>query len=49
MNFEIKFWLDNPVSRKKVSSELRCRIWQKFRELDIEIPYPQRDLHLRTD
>ncbi|MBD2653520.1 mechanosensitive ion channel [Synechocystis sp. FACHB-383] len=49
MNFEIKFWLDNPVSRKKVSSELRCRIWQKFKELDIEIPYPQRDLHLRTD
>jgi small-conductance mechanosensitive channel len=49
MNFEVKFWLDNPVSRKKVSSELRCRIWQKFDELDIEIPYPQRDLHLRTD
>lgn len=49
MNFEIKFWLDDAVSRKKVSSELRCRIWQKFSELDIEIPYPQRDLHLHVD
>jgi small-conductance mechanosensitive channel len=49
INFEVKFWLDNPVIRKRISSELRCAIWQKFKDMNIEIPYPQRDLHIRTD
>ena len=34
--------------RANVSSEIYLRIWQKFHEHGIEIPYPQRDLHLRT-
>jgi small-conductance mechanosensitive channel len=48
LDFELKFWLDDPLSWKKVTSELGCRIWQVFAENGIEIPYPQRDLHVRS-
>ncbi|MFM7383194.1 MAG: mechanosensitive ion channel family protein [Microcystaceae cyanobacterium] len=47
LNFELKFWLDNPLIQKRVTSQLGCTIWQVFQEKGIEIPYPQRDVHLR--
>ncbi len=47
LNFELKFWLDNPLIKKRVTSQLGCTIWQVFQEKGIEIPYPQRDVHLR--
>jgi small-conductance mechanosensitive channel len=31
-----------------VQSELLQEIDRRFRELDIEIPFPQRDFHLRS-
>jgi small-conductance mechanosensitive channel len=31
-----------------VKSEVLLGIWDKFHEHGIEIPYPQRDLHLRS-
>ncbi len=49
INFELKFWLDDPLIVKTVTSELVCEIWQAFADNDIEIPYPQRDLHLRSN
>jgi len=32
-----------------VQHELRKRIFQRFKEEGIEIPYPQRTVHLRQD
>ncbi len=32
-----------------VQHELRKRIFQRFKEEDIEIPYPQRTIYLRQD
>ncbi|MDZ7736515.1 MAG: hypothetical protein U5P41_10705 [Gammaproteobacteria bacterium] len=29
-------------------SEVLLHVWDKFHEHNIEIPYPQRDLHLRS-
>ena len=31
-----------------VKSEVLLGVWDKFHEHGIEIPYPQRDLHLRS-
>ncbi len=49
IDFELKFWLDDPLSYKSVTSQLSCDIWQAFADNNIEIPYPQRDLHIRND
>lgn len=48
IDFELKFWLDDPLIVYSVTSDMVCEIWQAFADNDIEIPYPQRDLHIRT-
>ena len=47
INFELAVWLDNPIIQKPVTSELNQAIWQAFAHNNIEIPFPQRDLHIR--
>jgi small-conductance mechanosensitive channel len=49
LDFELKFCIGNPLFGKRVTSELGCAVWKTFAEYNIEIPYPQRDLHLRSD
>jgi small-conductance mechanosensitive channel len=49
LNFELLVWVDiRQVSRKAVRSELYYTIFQAFAEAGIEIPYPQRDIHIRS-
>ena len=48
LDFELKYWLTDPLNRKQVKSELGCAIWQAFADAEIEIPFPQTDLHLKT-
>ena len=49
VDLELRFWVNDPQNgRANVSSDVLLRIWDKFHEHGIEIPYPQRDLHLRT-
>ena len=49
VNLEVRFWIDDPMNgRANVVSALQLGIWDKFHEHGIEIPYPQRDLHLRS-
>ena len=49
VNLEVRFWINDPANgRSNVISEMMFRVWGKFHEHDIEIPYPQRDLHLRS-
>jgi len=49
VNLEVRFWIDDPMNgRANVVSVLQLGIWDKFHEHGIEIPYPQRDLHLRS-
>lgn len=46
---EMRFWIDDPMNgRANVTSELLLKIWDKFHANNIEIPYPQMDLHLRS-
>lgn len=48
LDFELKFWIEDPLSGKSITSELGCAVWQAFAQKGIEIPFPQRDLHLRS-
>ena len=45
--FRLRIWVHIDDSLL-VPSQIRCDIDQRFRELAIEIAFPQRDLHIRT-
>ena len=49
VELEIRGWINDPVNGiGNVKSEVLVRVWDKFQEHGIEIPFPQRDLHLRS-
>jgi len=48
LDFELRVWVADIDIRLKVKSELCLAIDQAFREAGISIPFPQRDLHLRS-
>ncbi len=49
VNLELRAWIGDPeAGRGSVQSEVYLAIWDRFREARIEIPYPQRDLHIRS-
>ncbi len=49
VDFEVRFWIKDPEEGlANVRSDVFMRIWKLFKENDIEIPFPQRDLHLRS-
>jgi small-conductance mechanosensitive channel len=50
LQFEVMAWLPtpDPTLRRRVSSAMNTRIDELFRERGVEIPFPQRDLHLRS-
>jgi small-conductance mechanosensitive channel len=48
LNFELLCWIDQPVQRGRTLHELNCAIYKAFIKEGIEIPFPQRDLHVRT-
>ncbi len=46
---ELRFWINDPMNgRANVTSDVLGKVWDKFHEHGVEIPYPQRDLHLRS-
>lgn len=48
LDFELLCWIDRPVDRGRMTHELNCAVYRKFRDEGIEIPFPQRDVHLHT-
>jgi small-conductance mechanosensitive channel len=48
LNFEFRAWTDNTDRWVKLRSELVCDIYDALNKANIEIPFPQRDLHLRS-
>lgn len=49
INFNLRVWTSEYVNKPKVlRSQLYYEIFRRFREEEIEIPYPQRDIHLRS-
>ena len=49
LHFELYYWIaiNSPLDLKKVASELRFEINRLFKEEDIRIPFPQRDIHVK--
>jgi small-conductance mechanosensitive channel len=48
VNLELRVWLNDPPNGiGSLKSDLLWGIWQRFREHAIEMPYPQRDIHLK--
>jgi MscS family membrane protein len=48
LDFELLCWIDRPVDRGRLGHELNCSVYKGFIEAKIEIPFPQRDLHVRN-
>ena len=48
LNFMLLFWIPNAAVKYDVISEINFAIDAGFRKNGIEIPFPQRDLHLRS-
>lgn len=49
VDLELRIWVSDPMNGcANVKSAVMLRIWEKFHEHSIEIPYPQRDLHIRS-
>ena len=48
LNYELRVYVDHFDFFLDVRSDLHTRIAERFRELDIEIAFPQRDLNIRN-
>ncbi len=49
LNYELLVWIDvRNMSEKQVRSDLYYVIFEAFAKAGIEIPFPQRDLHIRS-
>lgn len=50
VDFELRFWISDPEGGlANIRSDVYKRIWQLFKENDIEIPFPQNDINLRRN
>lgn len=48
LNFQLLVWISQPRKQFQIKSDLYFEIDEVFRQKNINIPYPQRSLHLRT-
>lgn len=48
VDFDMLCWIANPREELRVRSELYYAAWWALKEHNIEIPFPQRDLHFKS-
>jgi potassium-dependent mechanosensitive channel len=48
LDFELRVWVKQIRQRLEVRSVILTEVDRRFAEVGIEIPFPQRDLHLRS-
>jgi small-conductance mechanosensitive channel len=48
VNFEVLVWIDEPHNHQKIKTKVNLAVFRLFRERGIELPFPQRDLRLRS-
>lgn len=48
LNFQLLVWISKPRRQFQIKSDLYFQIDEIFRQKNINIPFPQRSLHLRT-
>jgi small-conductance mechanosensitive channel len=47
-NMRLRIWLGDSQRHLEVQSDIHCAIVRKFQQNRVEIPFPQRDLHVRS-
>lgn len=48
LELRLLYWITHPVLRTRIRSAVNFRINELIQEHGVEIPFPQRDLHLRS-
>ena len=49
IDLQVRYWLKDPQGGlRNIASSVYLSIWKKFRESEVEIPFPQRDVHIRS-
>ncbi|MCP5431921.1 MAG: mechanosensitive ion channel [Alphaproteobacteria bacterium] len=49
IDFELRVWIEDPENGvTNVKGRVLLAVWDAFRENGVEIPFPQRDLHLKS-
>lgn len=47
LDFELLCWIDQPVLRGRVLHDLNCKVYKRFIDEKIEIPYSKHDLYIK--
>ena len=47
--FQLLFWIDKPEMRGRVTDQINSKIYKAFNQENIEIPFPQRTVHIKKD
>lgn len=49
VNFDLRVWITDPQNGvANITDQILRSVWKKFKENGVEIPFPQRDLHLKS-
>ncbi len=49
INLECRVWISDPSKGlSNIKSDILLKVWESFKENNIEIPYPQRDIHIKS-
>ena len=49
LKLQLRFWIaDAHNGVQNVKSAVLLRMWEKFKQRNVQVPYPQRDLHIRS-
>ena len=48
LNIQLLFWIEKPEDRGRITDELNTAIYKRFKKDRIEIPFPQRTLHIKS-
>jgi small-conductance mechanosensitive channel len=48
LNFTLLFWINDYIQARRIKSEILFSVFRVLKENKIEIPFPQRDLHVKS-
>ena len=49
IDFDLRFWINDPSNGiSNVRSDVMMAIWDMLAEMGVEVPFPQRDLHIKS-
>jgi len=48
LNFTMLFWIGDYIHGRRIKSEILFQVFKTLKENNIEIPFPQRDVHIRS-